>query len=62
MSTIDPRRLAMLQRMGIDVWRARGDDPAFIEQLFDMGAQGGKITLFFHGESYPVRSYRRLTA
>jgi DNA polymerase len=26
MSTIDPRRLAMLQRMGVDVWRARGEN------------------------------------
>ena len=42
--------------------RACGDDPAFIEQLFDMGAQGGEITLFFHVESYPVRNNRRLTA
>ena len=26
MAALDPRRLAMLQRMGVDVWRARGED------------------------------------
>lgn len=45
MSALDPRRLAMLQRMGVDVWRARGADADALAPEADVEAEAAAPAL-----------------